>query len=67
MYLNMLGRDVQTVAGLQAMASSVSSHSLYFSGSLPHTVIPTFLGLEEDRGAWEVLPPTQVRTRPDPA
>lgn len=41
--LNTLRRGVQIVPGCQEMARSVSSYSLYFSWSLPHMTVPTFL------------------------
>lgn len=41
--LKMLGWGVQTVAGCQGMARSVRSHRVYFSWSLPHMMVPTFL------------------------
>lgn len=41
--LNTWRRGVQTAAGYQGVAGSVSSHSLYFSWSLPHMMVPTFL------------------------
>lgn len=50
-----VGEGLQIVAGSRAMASSISSHSLHFSGTLPHTTVPTFLAALKKR-AWEVLP-----------